>query len=144
MDKTRVLFLCTANSARSQMAEAWLRKYAGGRFEVFSAGLEPTVINPLTVLVLQEAGVDMRRAYAKNLDLFAGKLDFDYVITLCNDADEKCPVFPGSGERLHWPFDDPAAVQGTEEEQLAAFRRVSAEIEQKIRNWLYSLSARQF
>ncbi|OGO41115.1 MAG: protein tyrosine phosphatase [Chloroflexi bacterium RBG_19FT_COMBO_56_12] len=144
MDKIRVLFLCTGNTARSQMAEAWLKFYATERFEVYSAGLEPSVVNPLTIQVMQEAGVDMSEARSKNLTEFIGKLHFGYMITVCSNAEAKCPIFPGVGVRLHWPFDDPAAVAGTDEEKLAAFRRVRDEIEQKVKSWLYSLGTEQF
>jgi arsenate reductase len=136
MDKIRMLFLCTGNTARSQMAEAWLKFYATERFEVYSAGLEPSVVNPLTVLVMQEAGVDMSGARSKSLTEFIGKLHFGYLITVCSNAEEKCPIFPGVGVRLHWPFDDPAAVTGTDEEKLAAFRRVRDEIAAKVRQWV--------
>ena len=144
MDKIRVLFLCTGNTARSQMAEAWLKFYATERFAVYSAGLEPSVVNPLTIQVMQEAGVDMSEARSKNLTEFIGKLHFGYMITVCSNAEAKCPIFPGVGVRLHWPFDDPAAVAGTDEEKLAAFRRVRDEIEQKVKSWLYSLDAAYF
>jgi arsenate reductase (thioredoxin) len=136
MTKSRVLFLCTGNSARSQMAEAFLRKYAGERFEVYSAGLEPSVINPLTVQVMEEIGVDMSEHYAKPLTIYLGEIHFGYLITVCSRADEKCPVFPGMGQRLHWPFDDPAAVEGSTEQRLAVFRRVRDEIEQKVKEWV--------
>ncbi|HSV85417.1 MAG TPA: arsenate reductase ArsC, partial [Levilinea sp.] len=108
--KTKVLFLCTGNSARSQMGEAMLRKYAGSRFDILSAGLEPGVINPYTVRVLAEAGIDASAQYAKPLSNFVGKVHFDYLITVCSQAEEKCPIFPGMGIRLHWPFEDPAAL----------------------------------
>lgn len=133
--KPKVLFLCTGNSARSQMAEAFLRKYAGDRFEVFSAGLEPSVINPLTIRVMEESGVDMTGHHAKGLDTFLGKVHFGYLITVCSKAEEKCPIFPGMGQRLHWPFDDPAAFQGSEAEKLAKFRQVRDEIESRVRKF---------
>jgi arsenate reductase (thioredoxin) len=136
MTKPRVLFLCTGNSARSQMAEAFLRKYAGEHFEVYSAGLEPSVINPLTVQVMEEIGIDMSGHYAKPLTTYLGKMHFGYLITVCSRADEKCPVFPGMGQRLHWPFDDPAAAEGNTEQRLAVFRRVRDEIGQKVKEWV--------
>jgi arsenate reductase (thioredoxin) len=136
MTKPRVLFLCTGNSARSQMAEAFLRKYDGEHFEVYSAGLEPSVINPLTVQVMEEIGIDMSGHYAKPLTTYLGKMHFGYLITVCSRADEKCPVFPGMGQRLHWPFDDPAAAEGNTEQRLAVFRRVRDEIEQKVQAWV--------
>ena len=139
MDKVRVLFLCSGNTARSQMAEAWLRKYASDRFEVYSAGLEPSVVNPLTIQVMQEAGVDLSGAYSKSLYEFIGKLHFGYLITVCSKAEEKCPIFPGMGVRLHWPFDDPAAFVGTQQEKLAFFRQVRDEIREKVLGWVESL-----
>jgi arsenate reductase len=136
MDKTRVLFLCSGNSARSQMAEAWLRQLAGERFDVYSAGLEPSLVNPLTIQVMGEVGIDLREARSKSLLEFIGKQHFGYLITVCSKAEEKCPIFPGMGIRLHWPFDDPAAVIGTDEERLSTFRRVRDEIRDKIAKWL--------
>lgn len=136
MIKTKVLFLCTGNSARSQMAEALLRKLAGDRFEVHSAGLEPNVINPYTVKVLQEIGIDTSAHYAKPLTTYLGKVHFGYMITVCSKAEERCPIFPGMGVRLHWPFEDPAAFVGTEEETLQKFREVRNQIEAQIRAWL--------
>lgn len=140
MTKPRVLFLCTGNSARSQMAEAFLRKYAGDRFEVHSAGLEPSALNPLTVKVMEEAGIDMSGHFAKPLTTYLGKTHFAYLITVCSRADEKCPIFPGMGQRLHWPFEDPAAATGTEAERLAVFREVREEIEQKVKEWAAGFS----
>jgi len=134
--RVRVLFLCTGNSARSQMAEAYLRKYAGDFYDVYSAGLEPKGINPLTVLVLEEVGISMDGYTSKPLSQFLGGPHFGYMITLCGDAEERCPVFPGMGTRLHWPFDDPAAIAGTLEERLAGFRQVRGQIDTKILAWL--------
>lgn len=136
MKKEHVLFLCTGNSARSQMAEALLRKYGGDRFDVYSAGLEPSVINPFTVKVLNEAGIDASAQYSKPLTTFMGKRDFDYLITVCSSADEKCPFFPGMGKRMHWPFEDPAALIGSDEEKTAKFREIRDQIEEKIKSWL--------
>ncbi|MGQ9683324.1 MAG: arsenate reductase ArsC [Anaerolineae bacterium] len=140
-DKTRVLVLCTGNSARSQMAEAFIRRYGGDRFEVHSAGLEPKGINPFTLRVMQEAGYDLEGHRSKDLNEYFGKLHFGYIITVCSRAEEQCPIFPGVSIRLHWPFDDPAAVEGTDEEKLAAFRRVRDEIEAKVRSWLSDVDA---
>lgn len=134
--KIRVLFICTGNSARSQMAEAFLKKYGADRFDVYSAGLEPSTVNPLTVKALARAGIDWSAAKSKGLGEFLGKVHFGYVITVCSRAEEKCPIFPGVSQRLHWPVDDPAAVMGTEEEKLAAFIRVRDEIENKVKDWL--------
>lgn len=136
MSKARVLFLCTGNSARSQMAEALLRKYAGDHFEVYSAGLEPKGLNPYTIKVLEEIGVDTSQHYSKTLDTFMGKVHFGYLITVCSNAEENCPVFPGMGVRMHWPFEDPAAFVGSEEETLQKFREVRDQIDARVRQWL--------
>lgn len=137
MEKQRVLFLCTGNSARSQMAEAFLRIHGGDRFEAYSAGLEPKGVNPLTTKVMQEAGVDISGQSSKGVDKYLGKVLFQYLITLCDDAEKNCPtVWPGVNRRLHWAFDDPAAATGTDEEKLAKFREVRDGIEQMIQEWL--------
>ncbi len=138
MISQRVLFLCTGNSARSQMAEALLRAHGGARFEVYSAGIEPSEINPLTVRVLGEVGIDASGQWAKPLGFFLGKMHFDYVITVCSNAEERCPIFPGAAIRLHWPFEDPAAVLGSDADKLAKFRAVRDEIEARIKEWLWS------
>ena len=138
MEKTRVLFLCSGNSARSQMAEALLRKKAGDHFEVYSAGLEPAGLNPYTVRVLEEIGLDTTNLRSKSLNSFIGKMHFGYLITVCSRAEEKCPIFPGMGMRLHWPFDDPAAFKGSEEETLVVFRGVRDQIDARIDEWLQS------
>lgn len=117
----RVLVVCTANSARSILAEALLRRHGGDDFEVFSAGTEPGEINPLTERVLDEAHIDRSWARSKSVDEFLGQT-FDYVITVCDEARQVCPVFPGVHETLHWGYEDPAAVEGSEEERMAAFR----------------------
>ncbi len=132
----RVLFLCTANSARSQMAEALLRKHAGAHLEVYSAGIEPGEINPLTIRVLGEIGIDASNQWAKSVELFRGRMHFDYVITVCSNAEERCPVFPSAAIRLHWPFEDPAAASGSDEGKLARFRAVRDQIEAHIADWL--------
>lgn len=134
--KPRVLFLCTGNTARSQMAEAFLRREAGESFEVYSAGLEPGVIHPFTRQVMTEVGLDLAGQYSKDARLFMGQVSFDYVITVCDQAAANCPVFPGGGLRLHWSFEDPAAAAGPDAERLAGFRRVRDEIEARIRLWL--------
>lgn len=139
MQKPRVLFLCTGNSARSQMAEAWLRRLGGDHFHVNSAGLDPKGVHPLTVRVMEEAGFDMRAHYSKKLADFLNGPHFSYLITVCSSAEEKCPVFPGMGQRLHWPLDDPAAAQGSEDEQLAAFRRARDEIGACVQEWLLGM-----
>ena len=136
LNKIKVLFLCTGNSARSQMAEAFLRKYAGDRFEVFSAGLGPTVVNPFTIQVMDEIGVNMSSHRSKHLDEYVGKVRFDYLITVCDNAEKKCPFFPGVGIRLHWPFDDPASASGNDAQKLAKFRQVRDLIDSRVREWL--------
>jgi arsenate reductase len=135
--KDRVLFLCTGNSARSQMAEALLRKHASDRFEVYSAGLEPKSIHPFTEQVMQEIGVSLGGQYSKDVREYMGKLHFGYLITVCANAEERCPTtFPGVGQRLHWAFDDPAAVEGSDKDKLAKFREVRDQIDRRIRVWL--------
>jgi arsenate reductase len=128
----RVLFVCTGNSARSVMAEALLRLYGGDDFEVYSAGTEPKGINPLTLRVLAEAGIDASFARSKSVTEFLGQ-PFDYVITVCDQARQSCPVFPGVHETLHWGYEDPAEAEGTEEERLAVFRRVFIGLGERIR-----------
>lgn len=133
----RVLFLCTGNSARSQMAEAFLRKYAGDYFEAHSAGLEPKGVNPFTIQVMQEIGVDISNQISKGINTYLGKVLFQYLVTVCDDAEKNCPtVWPGVNTRLHWSFEDPAAFQGMDEEKLEKFRQVRDSIEDKIKNWL--------
>jgi arsenate reductase len=137
LSKPRVLFMCVHNSCRSQMAEAFLRRLAPDRFEAQSAGLEPTAVDPLAVEVMGERGIDLSAARAKGTDDLLGKVHFGFVITVCERAQEACPkTFPGMGTRLHWPFDDPAAVEGDDEERLEAYREVRDEIETRIREWL--------
>ncbi len=122
-NKKRILILCTGNSARSQMAEGLLRHTAGDRFEVFSAGTKPSHVRPEAIAAMRELGVDISGQRSKNVDEFAGQ-QFDYVLTVCDNARESCPLFPGKTVAIHHNFEDPAAVQGSEEERLAAFRRV--------------------
>jgi arsenate reductase len=126
-EKKRVLILCTGNSARSQMAEGLLRAAAGDRVEAYSAGTKPSSVRPEAIAVMAEEGIDIRGHRSKSVDEFAGQ-EFDLVITVCDHANEICPVFPGRARRVHRSFEDPAAVVGTEEERLAAFRRVRDEI----------------
>jgi arsenate reductase len=127
MGKKRVLILCTGNSARSQMAEGLLRHDAGDRFEVDSAGTKPGHVRPEAIAVMKELGIDISCHRSKLVDEFAGR-NFDYVLTVCDNAKEGCPIFPGRTTRLHHNFDDPAAVQGSEEKRLSVFRRVRDEI----------------
>ena len=137
MDKQRVLFLCTGNSARSQIAEAFLRKYGSDRFEAHSAGLEPKGLNPFTVKVMQEIRIDVSGQTSKGVDTYLGKTLFQYLVTVCDDADKNCPtVWPGVGNRMHWSFQDPAAAEGTDEEKLVKFREVRDLIEVRIKAWL--------
>lgn len=137
MDKTRVLFLCTGNSARSQMAEVFLRYYAGDRFEAHSAGLEPQPINPLTLAVMEEIGFDLSEQRSKGVEVYLGKTHFEYLITVCDDADKNCPtVWPGVNQRLHWSFEDPAQFVGTEEQKLAKFRQIRDAIRERVKAWL--------
>ena len=119
----RVLFVCTGNSARSIMAEALLRRHGSDRFEVHSAGTDPRGVNPLTLRVLADAGIDASWARSKSVNEFLGQR-FDYVITVCDQARQVCPVFPGVHESLHWGYEDPAEATGTEEERLRVFNRV--------------------
>lgn len=128
----RVLFVCTGNSARSIMAEALLRQHGKDRFEVFSAGTDPRGVNPLTLRVLGDAGIDASWARSKSVQEFVGQ-PFDYVITVCDQAREACPVFPGAQESLHWGYDDPAEATGSDEERLAVFRRVFTAIGERVR-----------
>jgi arsenate reductase len=135
--KARVLFLCTHNSARSQMAEGLLRHLAGHRFEVYSAGTEATFVRPHAIEVMNEIGIDISGQKSKTLADYLGQ-PFDYVITVCDSANEACPVFPGAKRRLHWSFDDPAAAVGREEERLRVFRSVRDNIEEHIESNLLS------
>jgi arsenate reductase len=123
MTKVRVLFLCTHNSARSQMAEGLLRHHADERFEAHSAGTEATHVRPLAVRAMEEAGIDISGQESKTLERYL-KEPFDYVITVCDDANETCPFFPGAKSRLHWSFEDPSGAGGSEQERLEVFRRV--------------------
>ena len=144
MNKTRVLFLCTGNSARSQIAEALLRKYAGDKFEVYSAGLEPKGINPLTKQVMQEIGISLDDHYSKHVSEYMGKLHLGYLITVCSVAEEKCPAtFPDIGHRLHWSFEDPAAFYGSDNEKLQKFREVRDQMDKQIKNWLAQQSIKE-
>jgi len=119
----RVLFICTRNSSRSQMAEALVNRDLAGKYEAFSAGTEPSSVNPLAIAVMKELGIDISRKRAKGLEEFAGQ-EFDYVITLCSQADEACPIFFGGTKKIHMGFPDPTAVAGTDEKKLATFRKV--------------------
>ena len=135
MPRKRVLFLCTGNSCRSQMAEGLLRHRAGGRMDAASAGTNPVGLNPGAVTVMAELEIDISTQESKHVDSLVGEA-FDYAITVCDNAREACPVFPGETKQLHWSFDDPAKAEGTEEERLAVFRRVRDEIDARIREFL--------
>jgi arsenate reductase len=137
----RVLFVCTGNSARSVMAEALLRHHGGDRFEVHSAGTEPKGVNPLTLRVLSEAGIDASFARSKSVAEFLGQ-SFDYVVTVCDQARQTCPVFPGVHESLHWGYEDPAAAEGTDEERMAVFRSVFIQMAERVRQFAL-ITARQ-
>jgi arsenate reductase len=128
--------MCTGNTARSQMAEAFLRSYGRDRYEAYSAGLEPREINPLTIVVMEERGFDLSGQHAKGLKEFLGKVHFGYLITVCDRAERECPTFPGMGIREFWPFEDPAAFEGTEDERLARFREVRDAIDERVQEWL--------
>jgi arsenate reductase len=133
--KKRVLILCTGNSARSQMAEGLFRREGGDRYEVFSAGTRPSLVRPEAIAVMAEIGIDLSGHRSKSVDEFVSQ-PLNLVITVCDNAKESCPVFPGRTLRLHWPFEDPAHVEGTEEERKAAFRKVRDQIRQRIRTFL--------
>jgi arsenate reductase (thioredoxin) len=134
-DKKRVLILCTGNSARSQMAEGLLRHDGGDKFDVASAGVEPSVVRPQAIEAMREVGIDISGHRSKSVDEFLGQ-EFDYVITVCDNANERCPIFPSKTERIHWSFDDPAAATGNEAERLAVFRRVRDEIRERLRQFI--------
>jgi arsenate reductase len=129
--KERVLILCTGNSARSQMAEGLLRDMAGGRFDVCSAGTKPSAVRSEAIRVLGELGIDISGHRSKPVDEFLGQ-SFDYVITVCDNAKESCPVFPGPARRIHWSLEDPAAVAGSEAERLSVFRSIRDQIRRKL------------
>lgn len=136
--KRRVLILCTGNSARSQMAEGLLRDLAGERMDVWSAGSRPSVVNPLAIAAMRERGIDISGQRSKHLDEFRSQ-PFDEVITVCDNAAETCPIFPGPARRIHWSFPDPAAVEGDEAARLAMFRDVRDAIEARLREWVASV-----
>lgn len=138
MQKPRVLFLCTGNSARSQMAEAFLREYAGDKYEVHSAGVEAKgFIIPDVITVMKELEIDMDGQWSKSVKEYLGKLHFSYVITVCNDAEKNCPaIFLNMGTHEHWAFDDPAAFEGTDDERLSRTREIRNQIAHRIQEWL--------
>ena len=136
--KTRVLILCTGNSARSQMAEGLLRHMAGDRMEVHSAGTRPGSVRPEAIAALAEIGIDIRTHWSKHVDDFAGQ-PFDYVITVCDHAKQSCPVFPVGTRRIHWSFEDPAAATGDQPRRLAEFRRIRDQISHRLAEFVDSL-----
>ena len=129
--KRRILFLCTHNSARSQMAEGLLRALGGERFEAASAGTQQTRVRPEAITAMRELGIDISAQTSKTLERFLGE-DWDEVITVCDQANESCPIFPGAKHRRHWSIDDPSKVEGTEEQRLAAFRQARDELKRNI------------
>lgn len=141
MSKKRILFVCVHNSARSQMAEAFLKKYGGDKFEVESAGLEPGNLNPVVVEVMKEVGIDISQNKTKSVfDFYKQGKQYDYVITVCDESQSgACPMFPGKGERLHWGFADPSSFSGSHEEKLKKTKEVRDQIEAKIKDWLKTL-----
>lgn len=132
--KQRVLILCTGNSARSQMAEGILRDIAGDRFDVESAGVSPSSVRSEAIMAMREIDIDISAHRSKSVDEFTGQA-FDYIITVCDNASQSCPVFPGHAARIHWSFDDPAVAKGTAEQRLEAFRRVRDQIALKLRGF---------
>ena len=133
--KQRILILCTGNSARSRMAEGLLRELAHDRFDVFSAGSKPSIVHPCAIQAMAERGIDIRSQRSKHLNEFLNQ-PFDYVITVCDDAAETCPVFPGRAQRIHWSFPGPAAVSGDETSRLQAFHQTRDALENQLRKWL--------
>ena len=135
---TKVLFLCVHNSARSQMAEAFLKKFGGDSYEVESAGLEPGKLNPYVVRAMAEVGLDISGNATKSVfELYEAKKVFQVVVTVCSkEAAERCPIFPGLSEKIHWPFDDPSSIKGSDEEIMAGVRRVRDQIEAAVREFV--------
>jgi arsenate reductase len=140
MKKRSVLILCTGNSARSQMAEGILRHIAGEKLEVESAGVEPSSVRPEAVEAMRDLGIDISKHRSKSVNEFLDRR-FDYIITVCDNAKESCPLFPGNAERIHWSFEDPAAVEGSGEERLSAFRKVRDQIWERLKSFDREVSA---
>ena len=138
--KKKVLFVCTGNSVRSQMAEGLLKALGSGRWDVQSAGIIQSYVHPLAILVMKEISIDISKQTSKSLDRFLNE-KFNYIITLCDHAAQFCPALGGGGKRLHWPFEDPAGATGTTEERLAVFRRIRDGIKKKIEEFLKSESS---
>ena len=137
-NKQKVLFVCTGNSCRSQMAEGILRHYGNDRLEVFSAGLEPSYVHSLAIKTMAESGIDITNQYSKTVNEFLGE-DFSYVITVCDSAKERCPVFPGKYNAIHWSIEDPASAEGTESERMKDFRSVRQDILERINHFISAL-----
>jgi arsenate reductase (thioredoxin) len=133
--KKEVLFLCTGNSSRSQMAEGWLRHLAGDQFDVVSAGTHPVGLNPYAVAVMREVDIDISNHVSERVDPYLDQ-QFDYVITVCHRAQENCPIFPAASKMLHWGFEDPAKAKGAYEEQMIVFRKIRDEISGQIRRFI--------
>jgi arsenate reductase len=143
MSKIKVLFLCTGNSARSQMAEAFLRKFGGDQFEAYSAGIEPRDIHPYTKRVMEEVGISLSGHSSKHIKEYMGRINLAYVIILCEEAEKQCPTtFPGITKRLNWSFEDPSAVDESDDKKLKKFREVRDKIEQRIKSWVSEKQSR--
>ena len=137
-NKQKVLFVCTGNSCRSQMAEGMLMHYGKDKFEVFSAGLEPSYIHPLAIKAMAESGIDLTGQHSKTVNELLEE-EFSYVITVCDSAKERCPVFPGKYNAIHWSIEDPASAEGTETERMKNFRRVCQDILERINDFISGL-----
>ena len=137
----RVLILCTGNSCRSQMAQGLFSHLSNGTYDAYSAGVSPTTVNPLAIRAMREIDIDISHHTSDSIDLYLNR-DFDLVITVCDNAKENCPIFPGAKNMRHWPFEDPADAQGTEEERMRVFRKVRDEIRDKIANFLQKKAPR--
>ena len=138
--KKKLLVLCTGNSARSQMAEGLFRRAAGARFEVHSAGTKPSLVRPEAIVVMAELGIDISGHCSKSVDEFQGQ-EFEWIVTVCDHAKENCPIFPGKSQRVHWSFEDPAAVEGDEETRRTAFRRIRDQIAANVATFAGELEA---
>ena len=136
--KNKVIFICTGNSCRSQMGEGILRNIAGDIFDVYSAGLKPSIVNPNAIKVMKEIGIDISHHTSDDVNKYIGE-NFDYIITVCDNAKESCPVFPGNGERIHWSFKDPADAVGSEEEVLNEFRKIRDQIKSTLEQFVNEL-----
>jgi arsenate reductase (thioredoxin) len=142
MLKPRVLILCTGNSARSQMAEGFMKKYMGDEFDVVSAGLEPKPINPYAIQVMHELDIDISQQYSKDVKQYL-KEHFAYLITVCSNAEDRCPIFPNVIYRLFWPLEDPAAFEGSDAAKLAKFREIRDQLDVRIRTWMLEYKLKQ-